>query len=266
MTGWTPLFQQIIGSSIWGAENHIRIAWITMLAVANKDGIAPVTAGGLARLANISREEAAEALEALSSPDDDTLTQEFEGRRIERCDTGWRLLNFVKYRDMAKKAIIREQNRTAQAEWRASQDDDAEGAAPPDPPEGTESSPYHKDARTVLHLVNEISGSKFGEVDSQLSPISARLKEKDVTLESVKTMLVRQWKAWEHQVNSDGKPMREFFRPATLFAARKFDGYHGQRDMPIVPHGTTTSTGLTPQQLASRKLLGNREGLSSPTL
>lgn len=134
MTGWTPLFQQIIGSSIWGAENHIRIAWITMLAVANKDGIAPVTAGGLARLANISREEAAEALEALSSPDDDTLTQEFEGRRIERCDTGWRLLNFVKYRDMAKKAIIREQNRTAQAEWRASQDDpDNENPNPPEP-------------------------------------------------------------------------------------------------------------------------------------
>lgn len=156
MTGWTPLFQQIIGSSIWGAENHIRIAWITMLAVANKDGIAPVTAGGLARLANISREEAAEALEALSSPDDDTLTQEFEGRRIERCDTGWRLLNFVKYRDMAKKAIIREQNRTAQAEWRASQDDDAE--APTSGTSETSTPPAIIEITTAWNKVAEASG------------------------------------------------------------------------------------------------------------
>lgn len=123
MTGWTPLFQQIVGSSIWSAEDHVRIAWITMLACCRKDGICPVTAGGLARLANITPEKAQNALEILSAPDPDTLTQANEGRRIERADSGWKLLNWQTYREMAKKEMIKESNRIAQANWRASQQD-----------------------------------------------------------------------------------------------------------------------------------------------
>lgn len=92
-----------------------------MLAICNKDGIAPVTAGGLARLANITPEKALDALNILSSPDPDTLTQDNEGRRIERCSTGWRLLNFSKYREMAKSSILREQNRLAQERFREKQ-------------------------------------------------------------------------------------------------------------------------------------------------
>ncbi len=119
MTGWTPLYQQIIGSSIWEAKDHIRIAWITLLAVANKEGVAAVTVSGLARLANISLENADDALKVLSAPDTDTLTQLHEGRRIERCEDGWKLLNFQKYREKAKKAALREYNAAKQAEHRA---------------------------------------------------------------------------------------------------------------------------------------------------
>lgn len=119
MTGWTPLYQQIIGSSIWEAPDHIRIAWITLLAVSTKEGVASVTTSGLARLANISPENAINALEVLSAPDPDTLTQKFEGRRIERCEDGWKILNFQKYRDKAKKAALREYNAAKQAEYRA---------------------------------------------------------------------------------------------------------------------------------------------------
>jgi hypothetical protein len=118
MTGWTPLYQQIVASSIWGAEDHVRIAWITLLAVANKHGIATITEGGLARLAVLSREKAADALKVLSSPDLDTLTQEYEGRRIERVENGWKLLNFQKYRELARKQAINEQNAMAQAKYR----------------------------------------------------------------------------------------------------------------------------------------------------
>lgn len=118
MNGWTPLFQQIIGSSIWSTPDHVRIAWITLLACAGKDGVAPVTAGGLATLGRMTRENAEDALRVLSSPDDDTLTQEYEGRRIERVANGWKLLNWEKYREQAKKAILGEQNRLAQQRFR----------------------------------------------------------------------------------------------------------------------------------------------------
>jgi len=119
MTGWTPLYQQIIASSIWGTADHVRIAWITLLAVANKNGVAAVTVGGLARLANISHDKAQDAINVLSSPDADTLTQQNEGRRIERCDSGWRLLNWEKYREMAKAQLMREAQAEASARYRA---------------------------------------------------------------------------------------------------------------------------------------------------
>jgi len=131
MTGWTPLFEQIIASSIWSAPDHIRIAWITMLACCRKDGICPMTSGGLARLANITIEQAEEALKVLSSPDPDTLTQEHDGRRIERVPSGWALLNWSKYREFAKKRILREQNREAQARYRAKSEQEEPSWKPP---------------------------------------------------------------------------------------------------------------------------------------
>lgn len=118
MTGWTPLFQQIIGSSIWSTPNHIRIAWVTMLATADKHGVCALTVGGLSALARISRQEAEEAFLVLSSPDADTLTQKNEGRRIVRVENGWKLLNWEDYREKAKRAVIQEHNREAQARWR----------------------------------------------------------------------------------------------------------------------------------------------------
>lgn len=118
MNGWTPLFQQIVASSVWGAEDHVRLAWITLLAITGRDGVAHTTVGGLARLANIPYDKAVHAVEVLSSPDLDTLTQEKEGRRIERVSNGYRLINFGKYREMTRKAVVQEQNRVAQEKFR----------------------------------------------------------------------------------------------------------------------------------------------------
>lgn len=121
------MFQQIVGSSIWSTPNHVRIAWVTMLATADRRGISALTVGGLSALARISREEAEDAFNVLSAPDADTLTQENEGRRIIRVEDGWKLLNWEKYREKAKRAIIQESNREAQAKWREKQN-------PPDEP------------------------------------------------------------------------------------------------------------------------------------
>lgn len=119
MTGWTPLHQRIVASSVWSTKYHVRIAWVTLLAITGKDGVAHVTVSGLARLANIKLEEAADALEVLSAPDPDTMTQDGnEGRRIARAETGWKLLNWDAYRVLAKKGLVQEQNREAQARWR----------------------------------------------------------------------------------------------------------------------------------------------------
>lgn len=70
-----------------------------MLALADADGVVRASIGGLAHAARVTREDCAAALATLESPDPDSRSEEFEGRRIEKIDGGFRLLNFPKYRE-----------------------------------------------------------------------------------------------------------------------------------------------------------------------
>jgi uncharacterized phage protein (TIGR02220 family) len=224
MTGWTPLFQQIIGSSIWEAPDHVRIAWITMLASADRNGIVPITVSGLKRLANISLENAHNAIEVLSSPDNDTLTQEFDGRRIERCAGGWKILNFEKYRDKAKQSVIREQNRLAQQKLRdeIKEIEDREEIV----------SMAHVDVVKVLEHLNALSGSKFQFTKKTVLKISERLKEVKGDVAGVMDMIARQCAKWKTDLK-----MAEYLRPKTLFAEENFHNYYAARDQPVVEIG-----------------------------
>lgn len=119
MPGYTKLFNSILASTIWRAPNTTRIVWITMLAMADKDGIVEGSVPGLADFARVEVEEARQALAELLAPDPDSRTGDHEGRRIEVVDgTGWRLLNHGKYRAKMSEDERREYNRQKQAEWR----------------------------------------------------------------------------------------------------------------------------------------------------
>jgi hypothetical protein len=98
MTGYTKLFGSIVDSTIWRESKETKIVWITMLAKANRDGIVEASLPGLADASRVSIDECVAALECLSSPDKYSRTKEFEGRRIESVDGGWRILNHAKYR------------------------------------------------------------------------------------------------------------------------------------------------------------------------
>jgi hypothetical protein len=98
MTGYTKLFGSIVDSTIWRESKETKIVWITMLAKANKEGIVEASLPGLADASRVSIEECQDALKCLSSPDKYSRTKDFEGRRIEEVDGGWRVLNHAKYR------------------------------------------------------------------------------------------------------------------------------------------------------------------------
>jgi hypothetical protein len=102
MSGYTPLFESILLSSIWDEASHTRLLFITLLARADKDGVIEASVPGLARLARITMPECQEALEVLSNPDLYSRSPEHEGRRIEKIEGGWRILNHGKYRAKAK--------------------------------------------------------------------------------------------------------------------------------------------------------------------
>jgi len=48
MSRYTPLFDSLVMSSIWDEDNETRILWITMLALANSEGIIEGSLTGLA--------------------------------------------------------------------------------------------------------------------------------------------------------------------------------------------------------------------------
>lgn len=117
---YTKLFSSITESTVWCEPAGTRLVWITLLAKCDRHGRFSGALPGLARLANVTLQEAEIAISTLSSPDPYSRTPDYEGRRIEAIDGGWRLLNHQKYRDMRDEEVRREQNREAQRRRRAS--------------------------------------------------------------------------------------------------------------------------------------------------
>lgn len=105
--GFNKLFSSIVTSTIWQEPDHTRLAWITLLAIADKHGEVAGSIPGLANIANIPVESFRKAIEVLMSPDPDSRTELYEGRRIEKIDGGFRLLNHGKYRAILSKEATR---------------------------------------------------------------------------------------------------------------------------------------------------------------
>lgn len=100
---YAKLFSTLLTSTVWSEADATRIVWITMLALANQHGEVYATIPGLARFANVGRDDCEHALMIFMSPDKDSRTPDDEGRRIEKIEGGWLLLNYPKYRMMGSK-------------------------------------------------------------------------------------------------------------------------------------------------------------------
>jgi len=118
MAGYTKLFNSILASTVWSEPVETRVLWITLLAMADKNGVAEGSVPGLAVFARLPVEAVRTALERLSSPDPDSRSKEHAGRRIEAVEGGWRILNHGKYRAKLGADERREYNRIKQAQFR----------------------------------------------------------------------------------------------------------------------------------------------------
>lgn len=90
---WTPLWSDIVDSSVWETPKHVKILWITMLAMKDRSGFVSASRSGLARRAVLTTDEVDDGLKVLSSPDRDSKSRDHDGRRIEEVEGGWRILN-----------------------------------------------------------------------------------------------------------------------------------------------------------------------------
>lgn len=119
LSGYTKLSSSILASTIWRESNETRLVWITMLALADADGVVEASVPGLSDLARVPLPACEEALRALQAPDPYSRTVAHDGRRIEPVDGGWLLLNYQRFREVADKDARREYLRVKQQESRA---------------------------------------------------------------------------------------------------------------------------------------------------
>ena len=113
VSGFTKLFSSLIFSTVWREEMPVKIVWITMLAMANRNGEVLASVPGLADAARVSLPQCRHALKRLASPDPDSRTKDHQGRRIIEVDGGWRLLNYPTYRELRDADERRMQTREA---------------------------------------------------------------------------------------------------------------------------------------------------------
>lgn len=119
VVGFTKLFAGLVHSTVWREEMHVKVVWITMLALADRNGEVLVSMPGLADAARVSIDQCTEALGRLQAPDKHSRTKTSGGRRIKAIDGGWVLLNYLKYRQLRDDISRREQIRDAVRRHRA---------------------------------------------------------------------------------------------------------------------------------------------------
>ena len=120
---FTKLYSSLCLSSVWSEDPPTRILWITLLASADRKGFVYGSPVGLAAVARLPLDDVKASLEKLASPDPESsdlqMNPDNEGRRIRPIDGGWLIINYVRYRDIRDADARREQNREAQARFRA---------------------------------------------------------------------------------------------------------------------------------------------------
>jgi hypothetical protein len=97
---YTKLFASIVHSTIWREPAHVKIVWVTMLALASRRGVVSASLPGLADCARVTLEECVDAIERLKAPDKHSRSKAQGGRRVEEVEGGWSLINYRYYRDL----------------------------------------------------------------------------------------------------------------------------------------------------------------------
>lgn len=139
---WAKIKRSLLDSSKWFLDDDaVRLVWVTLLLMADKDGFVAANALGIAHRARVPRDKVDQALEIFMSPDPDSRSENDEGRSLRKVARGYLLINYTDHRNGGADYQERERQRKRlaaqkrRAEERAELDD-AEPETPPlAPPE-----------------------------------------------------------------------------------------------------------------------------------
>ena len=128
---YTKLAQKIVYSSLWEEDGDTCKVWITLLALRDHDtGVVDKNITGIARICNLPLGVVDRALGKFQSPDANSTSPDHDGRRVEKLESGWLILNHQKYLEYGWSEAKREYERARKAAYR-----EKRKPAPPDPPD-----------------------------------------------------------------------------------------------------------------------------------
>lgn len=116
---FVKLHSQLLDSSLWCEPPDVTKLWICLMLMADPDGQVNASAPGIASRANLPLPRVKVLLEKFAKPDPDSRNPQHQGRRIERIDGGYKILNFVYFRYLGSKEWQREQTRLRVEKWRS---------------------------------------------------------------------------------------------------------------------------------------------------
>lgn len=105
-TGFVKIYgNKLITSSLWDEPPEVRLVFLAFLAIADWDGYVDIpNERALARVMNVTEDYLQRALDVLMAPDDGSRTPDQEGRRVLRDGSGWRVVNYERYREFRSSA------------------------------------------------------------------------------------------------------------------------------------------------------------------
>jgi hypothetical protein len=92
---------KILDKSIWRESPEVCKVWITILAMADADGLVEAAIPGIADRARVSIKVTELALRKFQAPDKYSSNPDHEGKRIERTGRGFKVLNYDIYREFS---------------------------------------------------------------------------------------------------------------------------------------------------------------------
>jgi hypothetical protein len=197
MSYYIPLFAKIVDSSLWLEPDFVVKVFITMVVKKDRDNVCRGSAFNIARWANKTEGEVLEALKILASPDTKRVEpQAFDGRRIERTDDGWLILNGEIYQNLMKDANRKQYLTEKKREYRA--------AARVNPPD-------KKPERPTLEMV-KLAAAKIGLSDIEAEKFFSYYEGNGwkTGRNPVKswTACLTRWKLTAQQYENNGRPGR----------------------------------------------------------
>jgi hypothetical protein len=108
---YVPVFRDLLASNVWEEPAPTRCVWFWFMLMADPEGFVAGTLGSVSRGANVSRDEARDALEYLTRANPESRGTDEDGRMLEVVARGWRVVNLEKWRELAKAEAQRAHNR-----------------------------------------------------------------------------------------------------------------------------------------------------------